>query len=110
MYSQPAFRGAIDDTDDTGTTAPTAVDTPSRDEASSEGIEWIEDPSFVRDTAALKAQLASLQAQGGGDEPESLLDAVYQVATMETTPKGSSRKIPTNVRASRQSFARAHAT
>ena len=57
--------------------------------AASEGIEWIEDHPFVRDTAALKAQLASLTAQGGGDEPESLLDALYKVATMEATPKGS---------------------
>ena len=32
--------------------------------ASSEGIEWIEDHPFVRDTAALKAQLASLRAAG----------------------------------------------
>jgi hypothetical protein len=57
--------------------------------ASSEGIGWIEDHPFVRDTAALKAQLASLTAQGGGDEPESLLDALYKVATMEATSKGS---------------------
>jgi hypothetical protein len=57
--------------------------------ASSEGLEWIEDHPFVRDTAALKAQLASLKAQGGGDEPESLLDALYKVATMEATAKGS---------------------
>ena len=27
--------------------------------------------------------------QGGGDEPESLLDALYKVATMEATPKGA---------------------
>ena len=52
-------------------------------------LEWIENHPFVRDTAALKAQLASLKAQGGGDEPESLLDALYKVATMEATPKGS---------------------
>jgi hypothetical protein len=57
--------------------------------ASSEGLEWIEDHPFVRDTAALKAQLASLKAQGGGDEPESLLDALYKIATLEATPKGS---------------------
>ena len=62
--------------------------------ASSEGIEWIEDHPFVRDTAALKAQLASLQAQGGGDEPESLLDALYKIATMEATPKGSQSEDP----------------
>ena len=57
-------------------------------EATAEGLEWIEDHPFVRDAAALKAQLASLTAQGGGDEPESLLDALYKVATMEATPKG----------------------
>jgi hypothetical protein len=62
--------------------------------ASSEGLEWIEDHPFVRDTAALKAQLASLQAQGGGDEPESLLDALYKVATMEATPKGAQSEDP----------------
>jgi hypothetical protein len=62
--------------------------------ASSEGLEWIEDHPFVRDTAALKAQLASLDAQGGGDEPESLLDALYKVATMEATPKGSQSEDP----------------
>jgi len=45
----------------------------------------IEDHPFVRDTAALRAQLDSLQATGGGDEPESLLDAMYLVAGMEAT-------------------------
>lgn len=59
------------------------------DAAQAEGLEWFEDHSFVRDTAALKAQLAALRAQGGGDEPESLLDALYKVATMEATPKGA---------------------
>jgi hypothetical protein len=62
--------------------------------ASSEGLEWIEEHPFVRDTAALKAQLASLTAQGGGDEPESLLDALYKVATTEATPKGSQSEDP----------------
>ena len=57
--------------------------------APSEGLEWYEDHPFVRDTAALKAQLAGLKAQGGGDEPESLLDALYKVATMEASPKGA---------------------
>jgi hypothetical protein len=64
------------------------------DAAASEGLQWIEDHPFVRDTAALKAQLASLTAQGGGDEPESLLDALYKIATMEATPKGSQSEDP----------------
>ncbi|MEO6369009.1 MAG: vWA domain-containing protein [Steroidobacteraceae bacterium] len=57
--------------------------------AQSEGLEWLEDQPFVRDVAALKVQLGLLQARGGGDEPESLLDALYTVATMEAVPKGS---------------------
>jgi hypothetical protein len=57
--------------------------------AEAEGLPWIEDHPFVRDAVALKAQLGTLTAQGGGDEPESLLDALYTVATMEATPKGA---------------------
>jgi von Willebrand factor type A domain len=59
-----------------------------------EGLEWFEDQPFVRDTAALKAQLAALRAQGGGDEPESLLDALYKVSTMEAVPKGAQSEDP----------------
>ena len=51
--------------------------------------DWYQDHPFVRDAVALKAQLASLRAEGGGDEPESLLDALYKLATMEATPKGA---------------------
>ena len=54
-----------------------------------EGLPWLVDNPFVRDAGALKAQLASLQANGGGDEPESLLDALYKIASMEAMPKGS---------------------
>ena len=57
--------------------------------AESEGLPWIVDNPFVRDPAELKAQLAALQATGGGDEPESLLDTLYKVATMEATAKGA---------------------
>jgi hypothetical protein len=59
------------------------------DSAESEGLPWIVDNSFVRDTAELKSQLAALDANGGGDEPESLLDTLYKVATMEATVKGA---------------------
>ena len=57
--------------------------------AQTEGLPWIVDNPFVREAGALKAQLAALQAAGGGDEPESLLDALYKVATMEAIPKGA---------------------
>jgi hypothetical protein len=62
--------------------------------AEAEGLPWIEDHPFVRDAVALKAQLGTLQAQGGGDEPESLLDALYTIATMEATPKGAQSEDP----------------
>lgn len=45
------------------------------------------DNPFVRDPATLKAQLAGLQPEGGGDTPESLLDALYAVSTMGQTGK-----------------------
>ena len=46
---------------------------------------WFVDNPFVRDAAAVQAQLgaANMQASGGGDEPESLLDALFKLAKME---------------------------
>jgi hypothetical protein len=64
----------------------------------SEGLPWFVDNPFVRDAGALKAQLAALQAAGGGDEPESLLDALYNVASMEAIPKGSQSEDPSKWR------------
>ena len=46
--------------------------------AESEGLPWVVDNDFVRDVAALKSQLAALKAEGGGDEPESLLGYAVQ--------------------------------
>jgi hypothetical protein len=66
--------------------------------AQSEGIPWIVDNPFVRDAAALKSQLAALSAEGGGDEPESLLDALFKTASMEASPKGSQSEDPTKWR------------
>jgi len=57
-------------------------------------LPWFVDNDFVRDVAALKAQLAALQAGGGGDEPESLLDALYKVASMPALPKGAQSEEP----------------
>jgi hypothetical protein len=56
--------------------------------------DWFQDHPFVRDAVALKAQLADLRAEGGADEPESLLDALYKVATMEASPKGAQSEDP----------------
>jgi hypothetical protein len=46
------------------------------------------DNPFVEGAAEVRSQLDRITADGGGDEPESLLDALYHVATMEQTGKG----------------------
>jgi len=56
------------------------------------------DSSFVREPAALKAQLAALVAKGGGDEPESLLDAIYRVSMVGQTEKGATADDPSKWR------------
>ncbi len=43
------------------------------------GIPWFEDNSFTTDRNELFRQLDVLKAKGGGDTPESLLDAIYTV-------------------------------
>ena len=53
-----------------------------------DSIPFVDNP-FVEDAGQLKAQLAKLEATGGGDEPESLLDALYKVSTMAQMPKGA---------------------
>jgi hypothetical protein len=50
---------------------------------------WLIDQPFVRDAGALRTQLSALEAEGGGDEPESLLDAIYRVISVESTEKGA---------------------
>jgi hypothetical protein len=62
--------------------------------AQSEGLPWIVDNPFVRDASSLKAQLGQLRAEGGGDVPESLLDALFKVASTEATPKGAQSEDP----------------
>ena len=47
---------------------------------------FIDNP-FVNTAAELHAQLAALTAEGGGDGPKSLLEALYRMAIMEETAK-----------------------
>lgn len=42
----------------------------------------IEDNPFVTTVEELRGQLERLEADGGGDEPESLLEAIYHLAAM----------------------------
>jgi hypothetical protein len=48
---------------------------------------WFVDKPFVRDLAAVHAHLGApdMNADGGGDEPESLLDALMMVTRMEAS-------------------------
>jgi hypothetical protein len=52
------------------------------------------DNPFVRTSSELREQLAGLRAMGGGDEPESLLDALYKVATIGQAEKGAQTDNP----------------
>jgi hypothetical protein len=54
----------------------------------SDGSQWLIDFPFTNDVDEVIAQLEALEAKGGGDEPESLLDALYYVATMSATERG----------------------
>jgi hypothetical protein len=48
---------------------------------------WIENP-FVTDAVQLEAQLENLVADGGGDEPESLLEGMYKAIMCGETERG----------------------
>jgi len=50
-----------------------------------DGTNWFVDNPFVRDVAAVQSQLtaANMQHHGGGNEPESLLDALWKLAKIE---------------------------
>ena len=48
------------------------------------------DNAFVRTAGELRSQLSTLTAEGGEDEPESTLDAIYKVSTMGQTEKDAS--------------------
>lgn len=51
--------------------------------------DWLEDNPFVRDADALVRQLSCLKASGGGDEPETLLDAIYFIGSMREAAQGA---------------------
>jgi hypothetical protein len=55
----------------------------------SDGSQWWIDNPFTSDVAQVKQQLSALEAKGGGDEPESLLDAMYTVSQWPSTEKGA---------------------
>lgn len=56
--------------------------------------EWFINNPFTRDESEIENQLDRLEAEGGGDEPESLLDALYKVAKFGSTPKMAQEEDP----------------
>lgn len=54
-----------------------------------DGNQWLIDNPFSNEAATVKFQLESLKAAGGGDEPESLLDAMYQISQWPSSERGA---------------------
>ncbi|MGN0866482.1 MAG: hypothetical protein ACI4SG_02235 [Oligosphaeraceae bacterium] len=52
-------------------------------------LDWLVDNPFTSHVEDLYAQLDGLVATGGGDIPESMLDALYAVVEQEETPAGA---------------------
>lgn len=52
------------------------------------GVQWLVDNLFSTDAGEIKSQSTSLEAVGGGNDPTSLLDAMYQVSQWVTAEKG----------------------
>lgn len=67
-------------------------------DAEADAATWFVDNPFTRDVSLLKGQLDALEATGGGDEPESLLDALYKVASVGQMEKGAQEEDPTKWR------------
>lgn len=54
-----------------------------------DGSYWFIDNPFTSDIAEVKSQLAAIEAKGGGDEPESLMDAMYTLTQWSAAEKGA---------------------
>ena len=51
--------------------------------------DWLVDNPFTRDICELQRQLDALETTGGGDAPESLLDAMYTVISAPKSERGA---------------------
>lgn len=58
-------------------------------DAKADGDLWWTETPFTSDMAQIRADLAALEPKGGGDEPESLLDALWKLARTPVTEKGA---------------------
>lgn len=53
-----------------------------------DGTDWLEMNPFTAEVSEVESQLDSLEARGGGDAPESFLDALYEVVSRKEAEKG----------------------
>lgn len=53
-----------------------------------DGDLWWEEFPFSRDLVEIQGYLSRLEAKGGGDDPESLLDGLWKVAHLPVTERG----------------------
>ena len=54
---------------------------------------WYQDWGFTTDPDAMRDEIARCYASGGGDTPESLLDAVYRISTETDFREGAARAV-----------------
>jgi len=54
-----------------------------------DGPSWLVDNLFSADAGQVKGHLLALEPKGGHDEPESLLDALYEITQWPTSDKGA---------------------
>ena len=58
-------------------------------DAKADGAQWWEENPFSNDLDQVHASLGALIAKGGGDEPESLLDGLWNLAKMPVSAAGA---------------------
>ena len=59
-------------------------------DAKADGDKWWVESPFTSDPVEVRSRLAALEPLGGGDEPESLLDALWKLAKLPAAEKGAS--------------------
>jgi hypothetical protein len=57
-------------------------------DANADSSKWWEEMPFTNDVSQVRSDLSSLNADGGGDEPESLLDGLWKLSKMPASDKG----------------------
>ena len=57
-------------------------------DAKVDGADWWEEKPFTSDISQVRADIATLEAKGGDDEPESLLDGLWKLAKLPASAKG----------------------